>query len=443
VSTLARAIRHALSVQYRPIGELRRNPKNPRLHSAQQIEQLARSIEVFGFNNPILVDRHGTVVAGHGRLAAAESLKLATVPTIALEDLTPAQVRAYVIADNRLAEHATWDNTLLAENFELLAAEDLDFDLTVTGFDLPEIDLLLQEPAEGNDPDDAPIESGPVVSRLGDEWALGTHRVHCGNALDSLALDRLMQGDRAAVVFTDPPYNVKVSSVVGLGRVQHREFAMASGEMSPAEFSTFLQRACSLLAQHSTDGALHFICMDYRHIAELQAAGISVYSELKSLIVWVKDAGGMGSLYRGQHELIFLYKVGSRAHTNNIQLGRHGRNRTNVWTYPSARTFAKQGSEADLLAEHPTPKPVAMIADALMDVSNRGDIVLDTFLGSGSTLLAAERTGRIARGLELDPGYVDLTIRRWQRMTGRSAVHARLQCTFNELAEFRLGENHA
>jgi len=443
VSTLARAIRHALSVQYRPIGELQRNPKNPRLHSAQQIEQLARSIEVFGFNNPILVDRHGTVVAGHGRLAAAESLKLPTVPTIALDDLSLAQVRAYMVADNRLAENATWDNQLLAENFELLAAEDLEFDLTVTGFELPEIDLLLQEPAESNDPDDAPIKSGPIVSRLGDEWILGPHRVHCGNALDSLALDRLMLGDRAAVVFTDPPYNVKVSSVVGLGRVQHREFAMASGEMSSTEFTTFLQRACSLLAQHSTDGALHFICIDYRHIAELQAAGIAVYSELKSLIVWVKDAGGMGSLYRGQHELIFLYKVGSGSHTNNIQLGRHGRNRTNVWTYPSARTFARQGNEADLLAEHPTPKPVAMIADALMDVSNRGEIVLDTFLGSGSTLLAAERTGRIARGLELDPGYIDLTIRRWQRMTGRSAVHAQLQCTFNELAEFRFGGNHA
>ena len=213
MSTLSRAIRHALSVQYRPIGELRRNPKNPRLHSAQQIEQLARSIEVFGFNNPILVDRHGTVVAGHGRLAAAESLKLATVPTIALEDLTPAQVRAYVIADNRLAEHATWDNTLLAENFELLAAEDFDFDLTVTGFELPQIDLLLQEPAEGSDPDDAPIKSGPVVSRLGDEWILGPHRVLCGDALNAVALDRLMQGDRARVVFIDPPYNLKVSSI--------------------------------------------------------------------------------------------------------------------------------------------------------------------------------------------------------------------------------------
>ena len=356
-----------LQINYCSTTELRRNPQNPRLHSARQIELLARSIETFGFTNPILLDRNRTVVAGHGRLAAAEALKIAKVPTIALEDLSPAQVRAYLIADNRLAERATWDNQLLAENFELLAAEDLDFDLSITGFELPEIDLLLQDPVEANDPDDAPIAAGAAVSRLGDEWQLGSHLLHCGNALDPLALERLMQGDRAAVVFTDPPYNLKVSSISGLGRVQHREFAMASGEMSPSEFTTFLQRAFILLAQHSTDGALHFICIDYRHIAELQAAGISVYSELKSLIAWIKDAGGMGSLYRSQHELIFLYKVGTGAHTNNIQLGSFGRNRTNVWCYPSARTFARQGNEADLLAvpadanlpggEEAAPKP--------------------------------------------------------------------------------------
>lgn len=428
-----------VAIAERPITDLQPFASNPRDHSVEQIEKIARSIAEFGFLVPILADENGTVIAGHGRLLAAQQLQLRTVPVVSVEHLSEAQKTAFRIVDNRLNELSLWNNELLAEQFELLIAADIDLDVTITGFSLPEIDILLQEPSEGEDPDDAPIEPSPVVSQLGDEWLLGPHRLHCGNALDPHALDRLMQGDRAAVVFIDPPYNIKVSSVVGLGRVQHREFPMASGEMSPREFTSFLQRAFTLLAQHSVDGALHFTCMDFRHMSELQAAAAPVYSELKSLIVWAKDAGGMGSLYRSAHELIFLHKVGTAAHTNNVQLGRFGRNRTNVWNYPAARTFARQGNEADLLAEHPTPKPVAMIAEALMDVSNRGEIVLDTFSGSGSTLLAAERTGRVARALELEPKYVDLAIRRWQRQTGRSAIHAQLRCTFRELAEYRFG----
>lgn len=438
----SRALAQPLSVQYRPIETLRLDPKNPRVHPAEQLEKLARSIEAFGFNNPVLVDRDLNVIAGHGRLAAAKLLKLSTVPTIALESLSPAQARLYMVADNKLALNATWDNALLAENFQLLATEDLD--VTLSGFELAEVDVILQgEPSnETNDADDEPIKPGPAVSRLGDEWILGEHRLHCGNALDPQAVAKLMQGDRASVVFVDPPFNLAVKSISGLGRIQHREFGFASGEMTAREFTDFLQSAFSLLAQHSVNGALHFICMDHRHLVELQAAAAPVYSERKNLIVWVKDSGGMGSLYRSRHELIALYKVGNAPHVNNVQLGRYGRYRTNVWEYPAARTFAKQSNEADLLAQHPTPKPVAMIADALMDVSNRGDIVLDTFMGSGSTLLAAQRTGRVARGLELDPAYVDLAIQRWERQTGRSAVHAQLQCTYRELSEFRFGESH-
>ena len=434
-------VNRALSVDYRAPQELFLDPKNPRRHTPQQVEQIARSIQTFGFTNPVLVDRTGKVIAGHGRLAAAETLKLEAVPVIALEDLSPSQARAYLIADNRLAEHATWDRELLAENFALLSQEDLTFDLTVTGFELPEIDMLLNDEEAGVDPDDIPIKPGPAVSRLGDIWQCGPHRVVCGDALDPEALEVLMQGEKASVVFTDPPYNLKVSDISGLGKRQHREFAFASGEMSSTTFTDFLQRAMTQLAAHSVEGAIHYVCMDWRHMVELQAAAAPVYSELKSLVVWAKEAGGMGSLYRSQHELIFIYKVGKGAHRNNIQLGRFGRNRTNVWQYSAPRKFGSD-NEGDLLAEHPTPKPVAMIADALMDVSNRGEIVLDTFLGSGSTLIAAERVGRIARGVELDPQYVDLTIRRWQRQTGRSAIHTQLQCTFNELAEYRSGENH-
>ena len=253
-----------------------------------------------------------------------------------------------------------------------------------------------------------------------------------------------MPNERAAVVFTDPPYNVKVSTISGKGRRQHREFAMASGEMSRREFTDFLRRACQLMADHSVDGAIHFICMDFRHLRELLDAGESVYSELKNLCVWAKTNGGMGSLYRSRHELVFVFKAGTAPHQNHVALGRYGRNRTNVWEYPAPKRLGgKEDGEGGLLAEHPTPKPVAMIADALMDVSTRGDTVLDPFLGSGSTLIAAERVGRVARGIELDPRYVDLTIRRWQRSTGRSAIHTLLRCTFDELAEQRTGGGYA
>jgi len=432
------------TIAFRDVRDLAPFKANPRAHSSQQIEKIARSIAEFGFLVPILIDENNSVIAGHGRLRAAQQLGMVSVPTIQVEHLSEAQKRAYRVADNRLTELSTWDDALLAENLALLAQEDLTFDLSLSGFELPEVDILLhggEEKTAQDDPDDAQVGIGPAVSLLGDVWELGPHRIVCGDALDPEALDRLMQGEKAAMVFTDAHYNLKVSTISGFGRRKHREFERASGEMTSAAFTSFLQSAMALMAKHSVDGAMHFHCIDFRHLVEIQAAAAPVYSELKSLIVWVKNAGGMGSLYRNQHELILLYKLGTAPHRNNIQLGRFGRNRTNVWEYSAPRKFGSD-DEGDLLGEHPTPKPVAMIADALMDTSNRGEIVLDTFLGSGSTLIAAERVGRVARGVELDPIYVDLAIRRWQRLTGRSAVHAQLHCTFDELAECRLGDFH-
>ena len=240
------------------------------------------------------------------------------------------------------------------------------------------------------------------MSRAGDLWLLGPHRVCCSSALDDNAYEALMKGETAAMVFTDPPYNVCIQgNVSGLGTIQHREFAMASGEMSEKEFTAFLTRTCGQLARHSRDGSIHFVCMDWRHLTELLAAGHEAYDELKNVCIWAKDNGGMGSLYRSQHEMIFVFKHGHRAHRNNVQLGQYGRNRTNVWRYPSASSFSKSGEEGDLLALHPTVKPVALVADAIMDVSARGDIVLDAFLGSGTTVVAAERTGRRCYGLGL------------------------------------------
>src|SRR4051794_30338025 len=427
-----------VEIVYRPIDQLRPDPKNPRRHEKKQIRKIADSIAAFGFNVPILIDAELKVIAGHGRLLACKLLGRSEVPTISLEHLSPAQARGFMIADNRLTEIAGWDDRLLGEQLRELSELSLDFSLEVTGFDMPEIDLLI-EGASGtpeDDPDDAPlpVATGPAVTRPGDTWLLGPHRLYCGSALEPEAYRVLMGEARAAMVFTDPPYNVPIDGhCVGNGKVRHREFAMAAGEMDEVEFTSFLTQALGHLAANSRDGSLHFICMDWRHIGELLAAGKRTYTELKNLCVWAKDNAGMGSLYRSQHELVFVFKHGRDPHRNHIQLGRYGRNRSNVWNYPGVNSFSRTGAEGNLLAVHPTVKPVALVVDALRDCSSRGEIVLDGFLGSGTTLIAAERTGRICHGLELDPLYVDTAIRRWQMLTAQQARHAASDGLFDDL----------
>jgi DNA modification methylase len=427
-------------VVYRPVSALKLDPHNPRVHSPRQIRQIARSIEAFGFNVPVLVDSALKLIAGHGRVLAAQQLGLAGLPTISLDHLTDAQARAFLIADNKLTDNSIWDDQLLAQQLRDLSLLDLDFSLEATGFEVGEIDLriegLTSQSSADDDPADAiPIaQAGPTISRAGDLWILGAHRVYCGSALDQNAYTVLMDGKKAALVFSDPPYNVPIDgNVCGRGAIHHREFAMASGEMSPAEFIGFLTGALSLCASHSEDGSLHFLCMDWRHMAELLAAGREVYAELKNLCIWAKDNPGMGSLYRSQHELIFVFKYGRGSHRNNIQLGKYGRNRGNVWRYPGMNSGARATDEGNLLALHPTVKPVALVADAILDCSARGDIVLDAFLGSGTTVIAAERTGRRGYGLEIDPLYVDTIVRRWQAYCGGRAVHAMSGKWFAEL----------
>ena len=432
-----------VAVFYRRIDELRLDPKNPRLHRAKQIRQIARSIEAFGFNCPVLVDATLKVIAGHGRVLAARLLGWNEVPVIRLDHLSEAQARAFMIADNRLTETSVWDDRLLAEQLQQLSVLDLDFSLEATGFEMGEIDLRIEGLApspESSDKADLPAEPqmGPAISRGGDLWLLGEHRVYCGSALDPAAYAELMQGEKADAVFSDPPYNVPIGgNVSGLGAVRHREFAMASGEMSPAEFIDFLIGAFSLHALHTIEGSLHFLCMDWRHAGELLAAGQTVYSELKNLCVWVKSNAGMGSLYRSQHELVFVYKHGQQPHRNNVQLGQYGRNRSNVWNYPGVNSFSRSGPEGNLLALHPTVKPVALVADAILDSTSRRGIVLDGFLGSGTTVIAAERSGRRCYGLEIDPLYVDTVIRRWQRFTGKSACHFGSGKSFEKTEEMR------
>jgi DNA modification methylase len=432
-----------LSITNLAVDAIRPNPRNPRTHSAKQVKQIASSIQEFGFTNPILIDETGEIIAGHGRLEAAKSAGHTEVPCIRLEGLTQAQKKALVIADNKLALNASWDLEIL--EVQMLELIDEGLDLDITGFEVPEINLFLQNSwGEAEvDPQDQNIPTAltdlPAVTRQGDLWRLGRHRLYCGNSLEAKNYRRLLREEQASMVFTDPPYNVPIDGhVCGSGKVKHREFAMASGEMTEADFIDFLKTVAVRLVEFSADGSMHFLCMDWRHLHELISACRGTYSEFKNLCVWVKDNGGMGSLYRSQHELVAVFKAGKGPHINNVELGRHGRYRTNVWKYPGINSFGK-GRMSDLKA-HPTVKPVAMVADAILDCSKPGDLVLDPFAGSGTIFLAAERAGRRGAGIEIDPHYVDVAARRFEQETGEAAVLEASGEVFSSVAETRAKE---
>ena len=422
-----------LQVEYLDIAKLRPSPQNARTHSPQQIRQLERSVAEFGFTNPPLVDGAGFILAGHGRVEAAKRLGIIRVPVIRISHLSKAQRRAYIIADNKLAEQAGWDRDILA--IELQGLIDVGFDAELTGFDVPEIEMILDAPgqaasdaAEDFVPD---IASKRVISKASDLWILGDHQLFCGDARREGSFATLMGSSRAQLVFVDPPYNVQIlGHVSGKGRVKHREFVQASGEKTSAQFVKFLDDSLGLLAEHATDGSVHFVCTDWRRLDEMLAAGRRAYRELKNVVVWTKTNAGMGSFYRSQHEMILVWKNGRAKHVNNIELGKHGRNRSNVWTYAGANSFGAE--RLTDLAMHPTVKPAAMVVDAILDCSHRDDLVLDSFGGSGTTLIACERTGRKARLIEIDPIYCDQTVRRWQALTGRKAINA-AGVSFDEL----------
>jgi DNA modification methylase len=426
------------AIEYRLVRELKANSRNARSHSQKQIQQIAASVREFGFLAPILVDETGVILAGHGRAEAAKLLGLAQVPTVPIHHLTAERKRAFMLADNRLAQLSSWDEDILSTELQELSALDLDFEFEVTGFDTPDVDRLDHPPAHQvvEEPVQEPDRKVPAVSALGDLWILGDHRLLCGSALVSGCYERLMDGERAQMVFADPPYNVAIDGhVCGLGSVKHAEFQMASGEMSENEFTDFLTGIMRLMAEHSADGAIHFLCMDWRHMGEVLSAGKSIYGRPKNLVVWNKTNAGMGTFYRSKHELVFVFKVGTAAHINNFGLGERGRYRSNVWDYAGVNTF-KRNRMAELAA-HPTVKPLPLVMDAIKDCSKRRGVVLDPFLGSGTTLLAAEKTGRIGRGMELDPHYADVAIHRWQSATGKQAIHLASGLSFEELARER------
>lgn len=424
------------------------HPDNPRVHSKKQIRQIGESIRAFGFRMPVIVDQHTRLACGHARLEACKLIGMEFVPAVRVSDLNAEQVRALMIADNLLTELSTWDDQLLGEHLKVLSDLDLDFDIESIGFDYGEIEqrvLALEELHEHQDDgsDELPdADAIDPVTHPGDLWILGEHRILCGDSTTALSYAQLLGDRRASMVFTDPPYNLAAKSIGQVCADEHGDFAMGSGEMTPEEFTAFLGIVMERLCEDSQSGSIHYLCMDWRHMSEMLAAGDRNYSELKNMCVWVKDRPGMGTFYRSQHELVFVFKNGQEKHQNHFGLGEHGRTRSNVWSYPSVRGLnADDGDpDGDALSLHPTIKPVRMIEDAILDCSRRGKIVLDPFLGSGSTLIACEKAGRVCAGIELAPRYVDVAVIRWQQWTGKLAVHASTGTTYDELAKSRKHE---
>lgn len=430
--------RHDLTPQLVSIGKLKQLGHATRKHPPAQIRKLRRMIAKYGILRPVLTDPHFQVIDGAAIIAAATELGMIEIPVVVISDLGEASVRAARLALNRVAEDAGWDESELAREFGAILEIQSDFELTDTAFEMGEIDMSFGD--DGRDEEDIiPMpEGGLPVSRPGDLWQLGPHRILCGDGLAAENHDVLLDGKKVRMVFTDPPYNVRIAEVAGFGRTKHREFRHASGEMSAEEFFNFLSTLCEQLARHGMAGSLHYICIDWRHVSALVLAGGQVFDELKNICTWAKPNAGMGSLYRSQTEFVCVFKSGKAAHINNIQLGRNGRNRSNLWTYAGQTSLRGKKGKSDL---HPTVKPVAMVADAILDASNRGDIVLDPFGGSGTTLIAAEKTSRHSCLIEIDPHYVDLTIRRFEAFTCQSARLSEDGRSFVEVARDRGREN--
>ena len=421
-----------------PLAALKPAKSNARTHSPKQLRQIAAAIKEFGFTNPVLIDETQSILAGHGRVAAAKLIGMKDVPVVRIEHMTEAQKRAYVIADNQLAINAGWDEAILA--IELSELAELDFDVSTIGFEMGFVDSIIGtlDLTDDNPEDDVPCPSaGPSVTQPGDVWKIGSHRLICGDALKAETYDRVLAGAHADLIFTDPPYNVPIAGhVSGLGKNKHGEFAMASGEMSSVQFEQFLRTVFGHLMRSSHNGSIHYVCMDWRHMSEVLGAADGIYPELKNLCVWAKSNGGMGSLYRSQHELVFVFKSGTKPHINNVSLGKHGRNRTNVWSYTGANAFSDTRDED--LSMHPTVKPVELVKDAILDCSNRGSIVLDAFAGSGTTLIAAHQIGRIGYGIELDPAYCDVILERFLGL----GIDAKLEGASTSFSILQKGVKH-
>lgn len=404
-------------------------PDNPRVHPKQQLEMIEASIAAFDFNNPVLVTSEHVLIAGHGRLEAAKKLGLKHIPALVLAHLSKDEQRAYRIADNAIMLKGEWSLDLLAQELEFVSNVDFDIAPEALGFEMGEIDFLIDDARSGtSDPGDTedevaePDRSAVPVSRLGDIWTIGPHLVICGDAQDRETYSLLLGDLRADAVISDMPWNVPYNGHIGgLGKVQHPPFVMAAGEMTREEFRTFTRNVLAQQSYFSRPGALSMQFIDWRSVADMIQVGEDIYDALINLCVWVKPNGGMGSLWRSRHELVCVFRTKGEKHQNNVLLGKHGRNRTNVWEYAGANSFGAERMKN--LSAHATCKPVAMIAEAIKDCTDRGDLVLDAFLGSGTTVMAAHDSGRVGAGIELDPHYVDVAVQRIAEKVGQEPVH--------------------
>jgi DNA modification methylase len=429
--------RHELNARAVAIEQLRPFSRQVRRYPTTQIRKLAKSVDAFGFVLPIVIDEKDQVVGGWALVLATKRLGLTEVPAVTVTHLSEVELRALRLALNRLSDDGAWDKQELA--FELKELIDLGFEIDLTGFEIAEIDLLIEEHGgalgEEHGPEDAVVEPNrdrPAVTKPGDVWRLGEHLLLCGDALDPESYAVLLCGEAPRLVFTDPPYNVPiVGHASGLGRIRHGNFAMAAGEMSDDAYVEFLQSTLSRMADALVDGSIAFVCIDWRHVQQAIQASKLVGFTLKNICVWVKTNGGMGTFYRSRHEFVLVLKEGDSPHINTFGLGDTGRYRTNVWEYAGVNAFGRERLEE--LAMHPTVKPTALVADALKDCSWRRDLVLDPFAGSGTTIIAAEKTGRRARAIEIDPHYCDVIIRRWQSYSGKSAEHLATRLSFEDM----------
>lgn len=402
------------------VEKLQANPKELRIHKPKKITQLAKSIQTTGIIIPIVIN-NGVIVAGNARYMAVKPLGLTRIPVIDASNLSEEKLRAYAIADNKFTIDAEWNLPVL--QIELTELRAINFDFELTNFEIPEIDCIIQSSDSKKEKatEESALDDLNIEKRVkqGDLFKLGRHKLFCGNALLAESYKYLMGDNLAKMVLTDPPFNVPIKGhVCGNGQIQHEEFAMASGEMTESEFIDFLKTIILHLITHSKNGSLAYLFMDWRHAFELLAAG-KAYSELKNICVWNKLVGGMGSLYRSQHELVFVFKNGTEKHINNVQLGKFGRNRCNIWDCKGIRVTNPDNK--DDLKYHPTVKPTKLLVEAILDASNPGNAVLDCFAGSGSTLLACEETDRVCYAMELEPHYCDVVIHRWEDMSGQKA----------------------
>jgi len=422
-----------LEISYVPLDELRPSARKLRKLDPAHVREIASSINLLGFCDPLLIGHDNELIDGEARYEAAKQLGLDRVPCVRVEHLSQDEQRVLRLAVNRLAEKGQWDLDALKIEFEELVL--LDAPIEIAGFSPAKIDhVILGDASESLEQGPLEPESSVAVARIGDVFQLGPHRIACGDATNPAVLARLLEGDAPArIILTDEPYNVKIAGNVTGGR--HREFAMASGEMTDAEFLAFNGGWMANVLPYLCDGGVLGTFIDWRGLPTVHSAAAQLGLIPLNLVVWAKTNAGMGSLYRPQHELFPLFKKGTAPHVNNVELGKRGRWRSNVWTYPGASSLGSDARRG--LKDRPTVKPTAMLEDALLDLSNRGDVVIDPFLGSASTLIAADNTGPVCRGVELDPLYVDVVIRRYEATTGNPAVLVETGETFEALANRR------